>query len=349
MRIGLFLPNWIGDAVMATPALRAIRRRFADAEILGVVRPPIADVLAGLNLVDHLIEHDSRGADPQQRGWRFVRRLRSQKLDMAILLPGSFRTAFLARLSGAKRRVGIARDGRRFLLTDRIPARQKKQPHPVIDEYLRIAAALECRDLTRHMELAVLPQDEARLAQFWHKNAGCRSSAGVICLNPGGAFGSAKHWPVESFAGLARRMAAEVGRTVLVLCGPAEREQAQEIAERAGHSKVLSLASERPSIGLTKAAVKSSELLVTTDSGPRHFAPPFGTPVITLFGPTHVDWSETFYPKAVHLQLDVDCGPCQQRVCPLGHHRCMRDLTVEEVYAAVRAVLRSNGNKRIAS
>ena len=83
--------------------------------------------------------------------------------------------------------------------------------------------------------------------------------------------------------------------------------------------------------------MKNSQLLITTDSGPRHFAQPFDVPVITLFGPTHIGYSETYYRKAIHIQLPVDCGPCQKRSCPLVHHRCMRDLTAEQVFQTVRA------------
>jgi heptosyltransferase-2 len=165
-------------------------------------------------------------------------------------------------------------------------------------------------------------------------SCGERADRRYVCLNPGGAFGAAKHWPSESFAKLARRLAVELGRHVLVLCGPAEREMARTIANAANHPSVISLADVPPSIGLSKAAVKHCELLVTTDSGPRHFAPPFGVPVVTLFGPTHIAWSETFYAKATHLQVPVDCGPCQQRICPLKHHRCMTELSVDRVFAA---------------
>jgi heptosyltransferase-2 len=156
-----------------------------------------------------------------------------------------------------------------------------------------------------------------------------------VCLNPGGAFGAAKHWPATSFAELACRIAMEQKKTVLVLCGPSERGEARKIAALANHSRVLSLADVPPGLGLTKAAIRSCDLLVTTDSGPRHFAAPFGVPVITLFGPTHIAWSETYYDKATHLQIPVDCGPCQKRTCPLKHHRCMTDLGVDYVYAAV--------------
>ena len=335
MKIAVFLPNWIGDAVMATPTLRAVREKFSAAEIVAIARPYLADVLDGLNLTDRVLLHDPRGSDRNRRGWQFVRRLRNEKFDLALLLPNSLRSGWMAWLSGAKRRVGFARDARSWLLTDPIQPRSKKIPHPVLDEYLRLAEHLGCQQLSRQTELATLPQDERQLDDFWSRHDPALTVTGVICLNPGGAFGAAKHWPTDSFGRLAARIAGELSRTVLVLCGPAEQTEAREIVRRADNSQVVSLADVPPSIGLTKAAVRRAELLVTTDSGPRHFAPPFGVPVVTLFGPTHIEWSETHAPKSIHMQLDVDCGPCQQRICLPGHHRCMRDLSVEQVFDAI--------------
>ena len=350
MKLAVFLPNWVGDAVMATPALRAIRRRFDQARITAVLRPYVSPVLDGLDLVDDRLYHDPRGDDPDRRGWRFVRRLRAERFDRVILFPNSLRSGVLGRLTGASQRVGFDRDGRGFLLTHRIRPKSTTEPNPVIDEYLRLAAAVGCTGLTRTMESATLPDDDRRYKQFWHQQADpsifCN---GVISLNPGGAFGSAKHWPTESFAGLARRIADELGKTVLVLCGPAERDEARMITRCADRRNVVSLAETSLGLGLTKAAIRHSELLVTTDSGPRHFAPPFGVPVVTLFGPTHIAWSETFYELAVHLQLPVDCGPCQQQTCPLGHHRCLRDLDVGRVFRAVETLLAGSAANRSAA
>jgi heptosyltransferase-2 len=339
MKIAVFLPNWIGDAVMATPALRAMRRHFAGSEIVGVCRPYVAEVLAGLEFTDRLLLWDPRGKDAEQRGSRFVRRLQQERFDLALLLPNSWRSAWAAWRSGAKRRIGFGRDGRGMLLTDAVAAKPRSEPNPVIDEYLRLAEHVGCHHLSREMELAVRPQDEQQLDWFWGWHPAHLRHRGIVCLNPGAAFGSAKHWPAESFGELARRIATEQGRTVLILCGPKERGLASRVAGYAAHRAVISLAGMAPTLGFTKAAIKHSDLLVTTDSGPRHFAPPFGVPVVTLFGPTHIAWSETFYAKAKHVQLKVDCGPCQQRVCPLRHHKCMRDLTVESVYLAACEML----------
>jgi heptosyltransferase-2 len=339
MKIAVFLPNWVGDVVMSTPALAAVRARYRSAEIVGVLRPYVADVLAGLDLVDRLIVHEPRGRNRSRRGWRFAKQLRSERFDAALLLPNSLRSGWLAWLSGAKQRVGFARNGRGWMLTDPVVPKSRDVPHPVIDEYLRLAERFGCEKLSRELVLATCPEDSQRLQTFWEKHDLRLRAGGLVCLNPGGAFGAAKHWPSASFAELARQVADKYMKTVLVLCGPAERDVAREIVLRADRQRVLSLADEELTIGLTKAAIKSADLLVTTDSGPRHFAQPFGVPVITLFGPTHIAWSETYWPHAVHLQHPVDCGPCQQRECPLGHHRCMQELTVERVFAAVEQEL----------
>lgn len=338
-RITVFLPNWIGDAVMATPALRAIRDRFADAEITAVHRPVIGGVLDGLDLVDRRVVHDVRGQGSGLRGWRLIRELRAKPADVAILFPNSLRSAWTAWVSGAKRRVGMDRDGRRWLLTDPVTPRPRTIPNPVIDEYRRLAIAVGADAPSRKLELAVTPADRQQLADFWRNHPRLRFSR-LVCLNPGGAFGAAKHWPAESFGLLAARLASsEPDVAVLVLCGPSEREQAAEICRVADHPRVVGLQGADLSIGLSKAAVESADLLLTTDSGPRHFAAAFDVPVVTLFGPTHIAWSETYFDKAVHLQESVDCGPCQQRVCPLGHHKCMTQLSVDRVYQAVASRL----------
>src|SRR5262249_821116 len=148
------------------------------------------------------------------------------------------------------------------------------------------------------MELFTTPADEADADAVWlHERLGERRE--VICLNPGAAFGSAKHWHAESFAALAQALIDQRGSGVLVLCGPAERELARQIAGLASRPGIATLADHPISLGLTKACVRRSDLLITTDSGPRHFATAFDRPVVTLFGPTHIAWTETYHPLGV--------------------------------------------------
>ncbi len=347
MKIAIYMPNWIGDAVMATPAIRAIRSHYPDASLIAITRPPIGDVLAGTDLVDRVLLHQPKSDYSEDKGWRFISRLREEEFDSAILFPNSLRSAWLAWISGAKQRVGFSRDGRGLLLTDKLIPHSRINPNPEIDEYLRIAAHLGCENLSHQMELGILSEDTLQLERFWESQSNQARSRKLICLNPGGAFGAAKHWSIKSFGELAHRLAEERQKTVLVLCGPTERDEARQIVRHANHPFVTSLAGMPPSIGLTKAAIRSAQLLVTTDSGPRHFAQPFNIPVVTLFGPTHIAWSETYYEKATHLQLEVDCGPCQKRVCPLGHLKCMNDLTPAMVFNAVDVRLAKEEDAKI--
>ena len=171
---------------------------------------------------------------------------------------------------------------------------------------------------------------------------GFQAGERVVALNPGAAFGAAKRWPSLYFAELARKLVDEAGVKVLVLCGPNERGFARYIADGSHRPRqVKSLDGEELSLGLTKALIQRSSLLVSTDSGPRHFGAAFGIPVVSLFGPTHIEWTDTHYASEIHLQKKLECGPCQQRTCPLGHLRCMKELTVDQVHAAAMKLLQN--------
>lgn len=339
MKLAVFLPNWVGDVVMATPAIRALRQGFPGASLTGVMRPYVADVLRGTDLLDDEVFYAPKGGDRSQRLWSVVRRLRAERFDAAVLFPNSLHSAGVAWLGGCRQRWGFARDGRGWLLTHPVPPRPRKDPYPVLLEYLRLVGTMGCPTSSTQMELAITKPDREAITQFWSKHPNVNPADGFVCLNTGGAFGSAKNWPIDRFTELAKEIRLRYRKTVLVLCGPAERESAREIARNAGLDRVLSLADETLSLGLTKVAIRDSQLLVTTDSGPRHFAAAFGIPTVALFGPTHQAWSDTFSPVATNLQASVPCGPCQQRVCPLAHHRCMDELSVESVMAAVEGVL----------
>jgi heptosyltransferase-2 len=340
MTIAVFWPNWIGDAVMATPAVRALRKHFTSAHLIGVLRPYIVGVLEGSPWMDELLFLDTRG--PWSQRWPAVAaRLRRLDVDLAVLFPNSFYSALVARLGRCRRRVGYARHGRSLLLTERLEpvrdARGKLRPSPVILAYNRLAETAGCAASSCRMELFTTERDEAAADTVW-RQAGLAPQAEVICLNPGAAFGSAKYWPAEYFATLAQQLVDQRGSSVLVLCGPGERDLAHRIATQARRPAVSSLANHALSLGLTKACVRRADLLITTDSGPRHFAAAFDRPVVTLFGPTHISWTETYYSKAIHLQKKVDCGPCQRRICPLDH-RCMKLLTPAEVFNAAAELL----------
>lgn len=337
MNIGVFIPNWIGDVAMCTPTLRALRRHFAGAQLVGIMRPYVADVLAGTPWLDERIFFHQRSKNARERTCAVIGQLRKVRFDTIVLLTNSFRTALMARASGAGTRIGYVRYGRGPLLTHKLYCPRvgwRRLPLPEIDAYLQVAGALGCGPESRRLELATLEVDEAAADRVWEK-WNLPSGDQVVVLNSSGAYGAAKHWPGEYFAQLARRIATTKGLSVLVTCGPHESEIARRIVQWADHPRVVSLADEPHSIGLTKACIRRSRLMVTTDSGPRFFAVAFGVPVVSLFGPTDPAWTRTHDEQEICLHHEVPCGPCGRRTCPLVHHECMRKLTVQRVFAAV--------------
>jgi heptosyltransferase-2 len=340
MRLGVFLPNWVGDVVMATPALRAMRQFVGDkGQLVGIMRPYVAEVLTGTSLLDQQITYDKPTRRLAVATREVYQSIRAAKLDRVVLLTNSLRTAWMAWRCGAPERFGYRGQGmaRSWLLTNCLapPLAPEGGPMATIDAYRRLSEAAGCGSTSPQLELATTNSDEAAADAVWQR---LRLPPGdrVIVLNSGSAYGAAKQWPAEYFTELARRIVDGGDYSVLVNCGPSEREVARGIAASANDPRIVSLADEQElPMGLTKACLRRSRLLVTTDSGPRFFAIAFGRQVITLFGPTDPLRTITHYDAEACVSLSLDCQPCMERTCPLLHHRCMHDLSVDQVYDIV--------------
>jgi heptosyltransferase II len=345
VRLGVVLPNWVGDVAMATPALRTLRKHLPDSRIVGIARPYLQSLLEGTLWLDHFLPWEHHGPGSLGRTFGVIRQLRAEKLDVLLLLRSGLSAGILARLSGATYTIGNARRGLGWLLTNSVaPLHTGRRAEPVsaVDDYLHIVATLGLTPDSRQLELATTPADEAAADGVWQRLA-LPPGDRVMLLNMGGAYGQAKHWPAEYCVSLAIRAANEFGLTTLVLCGPQERDAAAAIESAANHPRVHSLAREDVSFGTTKAIIRRSRLLVTTDSGPRHIASALQTPTVVLFGPIDPRWSRNYQHESIELNVPLDCAPCGRRVCPLGHHRCMRDLTVDQVLRAVGQTLEGSG------
>jgi heptosyltransferase II len=342
MKIAVFLPNWLGDLAMATPTLRAMRSHFGpQTHMVGILRPYLADVLAGTGWLDEQWFFNPRATDRALHTWAVARRMRAEQFDMALLLTNSFRTALVAWLGRAKERIGYVQYGRGPLLTGKLYPRRvgrRVVPRPMVESYLELARVLGCKDLSPRLELTTLEADR-QSADAVFGRLGVRGDGRVVTLNSSGAFGASKLWPVEYFGQLARRIVDELDHDVLVFCGPKEREIARRVVQLAGSARVFSMADQPMDLGTAKACIGRSKLMVSTDSGPRHVAAALGLPVVTMFGPILPVWSENPTQRAANLVLDLDCIGCHRRVCPLKHHRCMRDMTVDMVFAAVVELL----------
>jgi heptosyltransferase-2 len=341
-RILIVLPNWVGDLVLATPALRAMRARFAESKITFLVKPHLADILAGGDWMNDTVYWPAKGrtrAKNRQGFLGLAGELRDRDYDWAVLLTNSFRSAMLTRLAAIRRRVGYDRDGRGLLLTDKLLAAKadgKYLPVPMTRYYNAIARYLGCRDCPTKLELYTTPREEA-IAEQTLVEAGIEKGRPFIVLNPAASFGPAKCWLPERFAEVGDQLAREHGAAVFIMCGPKETQIARQVA---GTMREAPVVLDRPvlPLGPSKALIRRASLLVTNDTGPRHFANAFGTPVVTIFGPTDPEWTATDAAAERSLMVPVDCGPCMKRHCPLDH-RCMTRISSDMVLEKARELL----------
>ena len=357
MHIVVILPRWVGDLVMATPMLRAIKSHYgSDARVTGVLKPMFAELLEGTSWLDGMVFYDRRSRDPSRRFFAVAKKLRSDRADIALIVPNSLSTAALAFAGGARRRVGFARHWRRLLLTDPLaPLRKglRVEPTSTAAHAMDLAAHIGVPRHPLQLQLATSSSDEALadhvLTRLFPGRPSDAAGPLVVC-NDNGAFGASKAWGGEKMAQLSRFLLQRIlTARVLVHCGPGDRDEARETVRLADHSSVQSLADE-PTLpfGLSKAVLQRAAVLVTSDSGPRHIAAAFQTPTVVLLGSMDPRLSRSDQPHLVEMRLNLACSPCGQRECPLVHHDCMRLLSVEDVGRATLSLLAGSGRAGIA-
>jgi heptosyltransferase-2 len=304
--------NWVGDAILSVPALREIRKAYRGAEVVVLARPWVADLYRRENFCDEVLVEEGRR-------WQTAGRLRQRKFDCAILLPNSFDAALAPWLARIPRRIGYARDGRGFLLTDAIPAPRPGEI-PAHQRYyylelLRRSGVIdeipECRDI----RLAADP--EAGRTLF--REFGVRSGQ-VVGISPGAQNSAAKQWLPERFAEVALRLAQDREAEVALFGTSAERKLCDRIAREIGPA-AHNLAG-RTTLGQLVDLAGACLAFVTNDSGSMHVAAAVGTPVVAIFGPTDAEATGPASSLARIVRVPVDCSPCQHRRCPIDH-RCM--------------------------
>jgi heptosyltransferase II len=319
------LPNWLGDTVMAVPALRSLRAAVGGDDRVAVVGP-WARLLAGQAIADACFEYPRswsgriRAADP----------VAAFRPDVALLLPNSLEAALSAWYWRARRRIGFDTGGRTLLLTDRVPL-PRPRLHQV-DEYLGLLQPLGIAAITREPRLASPPSARACVLDLL--DDGIPIGRPMIGLHLGAASGPAKLWPGEHTAALGVAL-FEAGMTPVLLGTRADSAVETDVQARAG--KPLPSLVGRDTPELLPAVLAGLDALVSGDTGTAHLAAALGTPVVTLFGPTDPRLSAP-RGRATSIAKPVPCAPCFYARCPIDHP-CMRAIAVEEVRDAVLASL----------
>jgi heptosyltransferase-2 len=336
--------NWLGDAVMTTPALAAVREGFPDARIVLLARPLVAELLRRHPDVDEVMVFEAPGRHEGALGrLRLAGELRRRRFDGALLLQNAFDAALIAFLGRIPERAGYPTDGRRILLTLPVPLTPAILERHEVEYYLCLIDGLGIpRPVPASLKLAVAEEEReamgARLASL-----GIGRGAPILAVNPGAAYGSAKRWYPDRFADVADTLSGEWNARVVVVGSTAEAPLAGEI-EAAMRRPPVNLAG-KTTVRELMALLSLSSFLVTNDSGPMHIAAALGVPLVAVFGPT--DWRRTspWSPLAKVVRVEIDCSPCRRRVCDRGHE-CMLGVTPRMVVDAARQLLPGGGRPR---
>ena len=332
-RVCVRATNWIGDAVMSLPAIRAIHGTFAHAELVIVARPSVAGLYTRESAVSRVISYPGGLSLAQKR--HFAGRLREERFDLAILLQNAFDAALIAWMARIPQRIGYRRDARGVLLTHPIPVPETgeipRHERFYYLELLRRAGLIpqfpESCEIRLDGIAAAREAGRSHLSSFGFETA--------IGISPGAAYGNAKRWLPERFAEVARSFAP---MPVLLFGSPAERPLCESIAASLrADQPVRNLAGETALHEFIDLAA-ACRLFLTNDSGASHIASAAGTPTVVVFGATDDATTGPTGPLARVVREHVECCPCLLRECPIDH-RCMTKVTAGHVISAAHSLV----------
>lgn len=338
-RVVVRLPNWVGDVVMAVPALRKLRRVLPDAQLTVVSRSGGAGILTGADFVDDVLISDRAGLTSV---WEQVRQWRRRKFDLAIIFRNAFEAAAISFLSRVPARIGYRTDRRGALLTHSLLLPEWRDERHESFYYLNIIAELERLLYGTSLIEKTEPRFDVRVSEDRKQKAfdllleqGGRMNAPLALLCPGSINSRAKRWPAERYAALADRL-VESGANVALIGSPGELDVTQEVCKHA--QRQLLVLTGKTTVAEAAALISIAEVLITNDTGPAHIGAALDTPTLVIFGPTNPLTTYPLSPNAEIIRHPPDCAPCMLRDCPIDH-RCMTAITPEEVFARANALM----------
>lgn len=329
--------NWIGDAVMTTPAVRAIRHNFPGAHISLLAKPWVAPVFDHSPHVDEIIGFEANGRHKGFYGTiRLARDLRTYRFDAAIFLQNAIEAALIAFLAAIPTRIGFDTDARRLLLTHPVRCTKAIKSIHQTGYYLKMLEGAGLVTGSPSLELHVGAQDRHEAEQILSTH-GITPGHRVVGLNPSATFGPAKQWFPERYAALGDHLQKDLDATIVIFGGPSDRALGQTISGMMA-APAIDL-SGRTSLGVAMALIDRCDGFVTNDSGLMHVAAALNTPLVAIFGSTNSTTTSPYSPTSRIVRVPIECSPCMQPVCPLGHMNCMKWVSVEMVLDAVKGLM----------
>lgn len=331
----------IGDIILTTPAVAALKKAFPLASLTYVVEEPYLRLVEGHPALDKIIAVKPNLS--ARDSWRLIRQIRKERYDAVLDFHGGPRTSLWTLLSKAGIKVGYLVRGRGWPYDKAVPRGRPEGPVHSADNHLNLVRTLGAA-VSKKPELFLPPArpgEIARIDRIFKENKLKGVRAIVLHIGAGNAF---RDWGLKNLSALARRLAALAGVRVVLAGGEADRGREKEMLE-AGGVAAFSLVG-RLNLAELREVIGRAALFVGPDSGPMHIAASTSTPIVALFGPT---LPGHFAPRRRHVVLiekNLDCRPCRQRECRYKDFRCLQTISVDEVFKACRPFLHENRRKK---
>jgi heptosyltransferase-2 len=340
-KILVFGPNWIGDTVMSTPMIKALKHAHLEADIFMAAKSYVASLWETNPCITALWVVEADSMPRRILGyWRLVRKIRRNQFDLVIILPHYFIYALVCFLAGIKCRIGYDVTHRGKLLTHPLEYTMELRKKHMVDNYLDIVKSIGVGGQDKQLYLNTTPDDD-RNAEETLRSYAIKPEALLIGMAPGAIYGKAKRWPKEKYAELADSIIEKHQAQVLIFSGPSERALALEIREAMTKDPVI--IEPRPNLRHIAALIKKCSIFVSNDSGLMHIAAAVKTPIVAIFGSTSPDWTKP-YGEEKHLVLHKppDCSPCFEQECQYRTYDCLSAITVSDVLRSVDLLLKNS-------
>ena len=339
-------PNWLGDTVMALPAISDVRRRFPSARLTVAARRAVADIFRLVPFVDDLVTLQWSGGWWQRRLFAAdARRLRQLGAGLAILLPNSFASAWLARGAAIPDRWGYGSDMRARLLSWAVRRPKGSLHQGAYYQHLTRALGIESGPLEA---VLTIPEEAGAATRHQLRDRGWDGARPVIVFAPGAAYGTAKRWIPRYVARVATDFVRQRQATCVIVGSGGDASTSRDVmhaVDADARPHVIDLTGQT-TIETLAGVLSVATACVSNDSGAMHMAAAVGTPLVALFGPTREDDTAPLTRtgrRAEVLTHPVWCRPCMLRECPFDH-RCMKGITPDRVYAALGRLMGSDDN-----
>jgi heptosyltransferase-2 len=330
-------PNWLGDTLMSTPGVSAVRKIFPKAKLSILAKSVFCRFWKDFPGVDEVISYEKGFS----KILKVASQLKKNKFDMALVFPTSFSSAFIVFLAEIPIRIGWGGEGRDLFLTQVVPHPRPRQKHLVLEYMDLVQKGLETslKPVPEKLICAISDKSRKEIAHAWQA-AGLTAKSSPIALAPGATYGPAKRWPLPYWKELIGFLLADRKESILIVGGREEEDYLRPLIEGfpPKYKSRIRIFVGRTSPTLLAAMLSKCKILVTNDTGPMHVAAAVGTPTVALFGSTSPTWTMPFGIGHEVIYKQLGCSPCFQRTCPIGY-KCLHAINVDDVYKAVQKIL----------